>query len=410
MELTNRITAKDIHNNLINLRKLVIEVTDSCNLMCTYCAYRDLYQDPEVRDFGNMKFAQIRPLLDYLTSLWYDKDVDRMTDVGFYGGEPLLNIALIRQVIDYLENKNTRKSFSYTMTTNGLLLDKYMDYLVEKNFRLLISLDGDESGQCYRLKKNGDNSFKEVYSNILHLRQKYPDYFKDKVNFHTIIHNKNSVREVVDFMIKEFEKVPSLSEITPNGIRKDKKDIYQLMHQSIVESIQADTDPQDLRNALGYENPGKEYLYQYLRAYSGNFYDTYNSLISGNVVNHTPTGTCHPFQIKLFVTVKGEILQCEQISHKWACGVVSNNHLSLDCEKIAEKYNSLLDVVQAQCGSCSIARSCPVCVFKMEDFPEKNKCEKYLSKLQFSQYQNSCLDTLLKSPKLYNVLINEIHK
>ena len=100
MELTNRITAKDIHNNLINLRKLVIEVTDSCNLMCTYCAYRDLYQDPEVRDFGNMKFAQIRPLLDYLTSLWYDKDVDRMTDVGFYGGEPLLNIALIRQVID----------------------------------------------------------------------------------------------------------------------------------------------------------------------------------------------------------------------------------------------------------------------------------------------------------------------
>lgn len=124
MELTNRITAKDIHNNLINLRKLVIEVTDSCNLMCTYCAYRDLYQDPEVRDFGNMKFAQIRPLLDYLTSLWYDKDIDRMTDVGFYGGEPLLNIALIRQVIDYLENKNTRKSFSYTMTTNGLLLDK----------------------------------------------------------------------------------------------------------------------------------------------------------------------------------------------------------------------------------------------------------------------------------------------
>ena len=106
MEQTYRITANDIKYNLVNLRKLVIEVTDSCNLMCTYCAHRDLYQDPELRNLGNMKFSQIKPLLDYLTSLWYDKDVDKMTDVGFYGGEPLLNIALIRQVIDYLENKN----------------------------------------------------------------------------------------------------------------------------------------------------------------------------------------------------------------------------------------------------------------------------------------------------------------
>lgn len=38
MELIIRITAKDIQYNLVNLRKLVIEITDSYNLMCTYWA------------------------------------------------------------------------------------------------------------------------------------------------------------------------------------------------------------------------------------------------------------------------------------------------------------------------------------------------------------------------------------
>ncbi len=76
---------------------------------------------------------------------------------GFYGGEPLLNMNLIKQIIEYIDSlpkiKNTY--FIYNMTTNALLLDKYMNFIVEKKINLLISLDGDEYSHSYRVDSSG---------------------------------------------------------------------------------------------------------------------------------------------------------------------------------------------------------------------------------------------------------------
>lgn len=52
------------------------------------------------------------------------------------------------------------------MTTNGVLLNKYMDFLVSNDFSLLISLDGDEFNNSYRNNKLGRNSFSHVTDNI----------------------------------------------------------------------------------------------------------------------------------------------------------------------------------------------------------------------------------------------------
>ena len=53
---------------------------------------------------------------------------------GFYGGEPLLNMNLIKQIIEYIDSlpKIENTYFIYNMTTNALLLDKYMNFIVEK--------------------------------------------------------------------------------------------------------------------------------------------------------------------------------------------------------------------------------------------------------------------------------------
>lgn len=66
-------------------------------------------------------------------------------------GEPLLNPQFIKEVISYLQERKSSLKFSYTMTTNGISLDKYIDYLIEKGFDLLISLEGNS----YRVYKNG---------------------------------------------------------------------------------------------------------------------------------------------------------------------------------------------------------------------------------------------------------------
>lgn len=49
-------------------------------------------------------------------------------------------------------------NFQYNMTTNGVLLHKHIDYLVENGFRLLISLDGDKINHSYRINKKRSNS------------------------------------------------------------------------------------------------------------------------------------------------------------------------------------------------------------------------------------------------------------
>ncbi len=403
-----KVTENEILYNLINLRQLVIEVTDSCNFRCSYCIFGELYQKT-IRRNGNVKFAQIKPLLEHLTSIWAGRDVDRITDIGFYGGEPLLNMTLIREVINFLNENNTKKSFTYSMTTNGLLLNEHMDYLANKNFDLLISLDGDEYGQYYRLKKNGENSFNDVFKNIVLLKEKYPLYFKNKVNFHSVIHNRNSVRGVVEFVLKYFGKIPSLAEISPNGISKTKKALYSSMYQIISKSIQMDSSPEGLLTLLGEECPGKEYVYQYLKAYSGNIYESYNSLIAGQVSKSATTGTCHPFQMKLYVTVKGEILQCEQINREYVYGFVSEERLSLDCAEVAEKFNAMQDRVRERCKACSITTSCPVCMFYIEGFPINPRCKEFKTQELFKQYQKSCLNLLRNNPLLYSKLINETY-
>ena len=70
-----------------------------------------------------------------------------------------------------------------------------MDYLVEKNFSILISLDGNEVQSAYRVDKHGNSSFSRVVRNVKKLQETYPDYFEKKVNFNSVLHNLNSVAE-----------------------------------------------------------------------------------------------------------------------------------------------------------------------------------------------------------------------
>ncbi|MBA7551086.1 hypothetical protein ES705_43621 [subsurface metagenome] len=86
------------------------------------------------------------------------------------------------------------------MTTNAMLLDRYMDYLVQHDFRILISLDGNEKNHSYRVDHAGKNSFKKVLANIKLLQQTFPDFFETNVYFNAVLHNRNSVAEIYKFI------------------------------------------------------------------------------------------------------------------------------------------------------------------------------------------------------------------
>ena len=62
-----QVTNKNIRYQLQNLRQLVFEVTDKCNLNCAYCTYSDLYSKAyDHRDGKNMSFETAKLVINYL--------------------------------------------------------------------------------------------------------------------------------------------------------------------------------------------------------------------------------------------------------------------------------------------------------------------------------------------------------
>jgi uncharacterized protein len=146
---------------------------------------------------------------------------DQNIYISAYGGEPMLNFEFIRELVQFvkeLELLHNRVTFS--MTTNGLLLEKHMDFLVENDFNLLISLDGGESNNGYRVFKDGKPAYRTILENVESLKIKYPGYFARKVNFNAVIHKKNSVAEVFNYFKRQFGKIPSVSALNTFGVRE----------------------------------------------------------------------------------------------------------------------------------------------------------------------------------------------
>jgi len=111
----------DISYQLSNLRQIVFEVTDACNLRCKYCGYGEFYDDYDKRENKNLAIEDAIALFDYLTQFWQSEQnasFNKNVFISFYGGEPLLNINFIKQVVKYLEdNPCSVRHFVYSMTS-----------------------------------------------------------------------------------------------------------------------------------------------------------------------------------------------------------------------------------------------------------------------------------------------------
>ena len=414
MEKFSRVTKGMVEYNLTHLRQLVFEVTDACNLRCKYCAYADLYEGYDERKSSDFSFHRAKLVIDYLYEFWRknaSKEYIHPIRVSFYGGEPTLNMVLIRQIIDYVEKlPPIGCSYVYNMTTNAILLDRYMDFMVEKKFDLLISLDGDEQGQSYRMDRHGRNSFERVYKNIQLLRNAYPDYFEKHVMFNTVIHNRNGVAVSSHFIKEHFGKLPHLSSLSAVGVRKDKQDEFYALYRNITDDIKGNADCEALENELFMENPNTYSVWEYLYKHSGNFYNNYSQLMFDvEKLDFPPTGTCLPFTKKMFVTVAGKILPCEKIGHQFALGTVDDEKVDLDLERVAELHNHRIFKYLGQCNTCALSKTCGVCVYEaQEHLGNDGSCKQYTTKSNFEIQGIRRLQYLNKHPELYDRILTEV--
>lgn len=389
-------TVESIKQNLACLRQLLIEVTDSCNLQCKYCGYGEFYSNHDRRNTRNQIFDNVKILIDHLAELWasdYNTSYQNKVYIGFYGGEPLLNMKLIRESVEYIESLRIKNlNFRFNMTTNAVLLDRYMDYLVEKDFYLLISLDGNEYNNSYRVDKQGRPSFNKVRNNVLKLKETYPDYFEKEVRFNVVLHDRNSIESSLNYIKDVFGKVPRISELNPYGIAPEKRDefgkIFKMLLKSLNEAI--DNDP-SIKEKFKKED-GKSLSYHAMIMYHcGNRYQTYTDMFeSESDEKYLPTGTCKPFERKLFLTVNGKILPCERIGQEHVLAWLKDGKLEMDYAAIARYYSSMYEMVIKNCTHCILKKHCGQCMMLLKEKDGKLTCpqiqgEAYLQK-RFSDF------------------------
>ena len=157
-----------------NIKSICLNVAHICNLACPYC----------FASGGNYKGAEAlmtlevgKKAIDFLL----DKSQGRpIVEVDFFGGEPLLNFKLIKQLVTYgnEEGRKKGKVIKWSMTTNGVLLDEEAaKFLVENDIGTVLSIDGREDIHDYnRYFKNGKGSFKVVMDNYLDFKEYTEDY------------------------------------------------------------------------------------------------------------------------------------------------------------------------------------------------------------------------------------------
>jgi len=155
----------------IPLSTVVLNVNTGCNLSCSYCYKEDL-DNP--RDGKKMDLATARSSIELMLreAPWRDR-----YNVVFFGGEPLSNMPLIRDVVAWAEARihGLGKAVDFTLTTNATLLnEERIAFFQEHRFGLTVSMDGPKAvHDKNRIAVNGQGTYDLVARRIKPLLAKY---------------------------------------------------------------------------------------------------------------------------------------------------------------------------------------------------------------------------------------------
>lgn len=152
------------------LTKLILLVSNSCNLCCSYC-----FADKGAYTINKQPFPFKEEILRESLKKIYSLYPEGIRYVELFGGEPLVNFNMIQKSVQILEQICEEKQVQvpgYSMVTNGTLLNQdIVHYLNENSFFVTVSLDGNiETHDKSRHDFGNNGTYARIQSNL----KKYP--------------------------------------------------------------------------------------------------------------------------------------------------------------------------------------------------------------------------------------------
>ena len=199
------------------IKAMCLHIAHDCNLRCKYCF-------ASTGDFGGgrklLSAETGKKAIDFL--LKYSKGRKNL-ELDFFGGEPLMNFDVVKEVVNYARSKEKEynKNFRFTITTNGVLLDDdKIDFINKEMSNVVLSIDGrKEINDQLRPAVNGKGSYDVIvpkYQKLVANRGKNPgDYDQYYVRGTFTKHNLDFSKDVFHLNELGFDQISVEPVVSP---------------------------------------------------------------------------------------------------------------------------------------------------------------------------------------------------
>jgi uncharacterized protein len=319
---------------------LVLNVANKCNLHCTYC------YEPEAAKYGpapvQMEWETARTSVDFL----FEKaGGNREVNLIFFGGEALLNIKLMQQIVAYAEEKGqvAGKKVDFSLTTNGTLLtDEIIDFFQAHRFGITVSIDGPQDlHDKRRIFLTAKGKSRGSYAQLLPRVQRLLERYTARPVVARVTLTKGTVE-----IVRIYEHLAALGffEVGFAPVTAKNGDEYGL-------------EPADLRSVLdGFKELGEQYVERALR----NQYTGFSNLSTMLTDLHAGTNKLFPCGAGLGlldVDGNGDVYLCHRFpgseEHKYG-----NVNEGLQYDRLNEFLNGAHIGNKPVCQTCWIRGLC----------------------------------------------------
>ena len=355
----------DVEDNFLsyqvsnNLKQITLEVTQKCNLRCNYCIYNDYNEDFRNFNISEMSFETAKKALDYAFNHCGEK-----LAITFYGGEPLLNMDMIKKVVKYAECNKGGKKVIFSLTTNLVLItEEIADYLASiEYFTIMGSMDGpEEIHNLNRRDYQGNGTYQKAIDGLKRLVEalkRYGRNVQDVVSISVVIDKPYDIHkyEKIDIFFKKLSWLPD---------KIGKSVSYAIYPDSI---LQLDKNNQNVNadSILKWsleKNGDKNF-------YNGTLYTIVLPIHIRKIwekpqFKYKLNGCCIPGSRKIYVDADGRFRLCERIG---CSPIIGNVDCGVDYDQLQKKYiEEFCQKSQDDCSKCWARNLCYVCYAECYD-------------------------------------------
>lgn len=190
------------------VKALCLHIAHTCNLNCSYCfASQGKYHG----DRAVMSYEVGKRALDFLIE---NSGTRHNLEVDFFGGEPLMNFRVVKDLVAYARSieKEKGKNFRFTLTTNGVLVDDdVIEWANRECSNVVLSLDGrKEVHDRYRVDYAGNGSWEKIVPKFQRFVEARggKDYYMRGTFTHANPDFLNDIKQMLDLGFSELSMEP----------------------------------------------------------------------------------------------------------------------------------------------------------------------------------------------------------